>query len=70
GVQRVVAIASGKGGVGKSTVASNLATALAAQGRKVGLLDADVLGPSQQLMMGTKEKPKSDDGKIMDPVVA
>ncbi|MCB1337081.1 MAG: Mrp/NBP35 family ATP-binding protein [Maritimibacter sp.] len=70
GVARVVAIASGKGGVGKSTVASNLAVALAKQGRKVGLLDADVLGPSQQLMMGTKEKPKSDDGKIMDPVVA
>ncbi len=70
GVKQVVAIASGKGGVGKSTVASNLATALAAQGKKVGLLDADVLGPSQQLMMGTKEKPKSDDGKVMDPVVA
>lgn len=70
GVKHVVAIASGKGGVGKSTVASNLAAALAAQGRKVGLLDADVLGPSQQLMMGTAERPKSDDGKIMDPVVA
>jgi ATP-binding protein involved in chromosome partitioning len=70
GVKRVIAIASGKGGVGKSTVASNLAVALAAQGRKVGLLDADVLGPSQQLMMGTKDRPKSDDGKIMDPVVA
>jgi len=70
GVDRVIAIASGKGGVGKSTVSSNLAVALAKQGRKVGLLDADVLGPSQQLMMGTSEKPKSDDGKIMDPVVA
>ncbi|SMH53876.1 Mrp/NBP35 family ATP-binding protein [Maritimibacter sp. HL-12] len=70
GVKRVVAIASGKGGVGKSTVTSNLAVALAAQGLKVGLIDADVLGPSQQLMMGTKDRPKSDDGKIMDPVVA
>jgi ATP-binding protein involved in chromosome partitioning len=70
GVKHVVAIASGKGGVGKSTVTSNLAVALAAQGLKVGLLDADVLGPSQQLMMGAKDRPKSDDGKIMDPVVA
>jgi ATP-binding protein involved in chromosome partitioning len=70
GVGRVIAIASGKGGVGKSTVASNLAVALALQGRRVGLLDADVLGPSQQLMMGTSERPKSDDGKIMRPVMA
>jgi ATP-binding protein involved in chromosome partitioning len=70
GVKKVIAIASGKGGVGKSTVSSNLAVALARQGRKVGLLDADVLGPSQQLMMGTSERPKSDDGKIMQPVEA
>ncbi len=51
-------------------MASNLAVALAAQGRKIGLLDADVLGPSQQMMMGTSEKPKSDDGKTMYPVEA
>ncbi len=70
GVKHVIAIASGKGGVGKSTVSSNLAVALAAQGRKVGLLDADVLGPSQQLMMGTTDKPTSEDGKIMEPVLA
>lgn len=70
GVKHVIAIASGKGGVGKSTVTSNLAVALAAQGRKVGLLDADILGPSQQLMMGTSEKPTSEDGKIMEPVLA
>ncbi len=70
GVKHVIAIASGKGGVGKSTVSSNLAVALAAQGRKVGLLDADVLGPSQQMMMGTNAKPTSEDGKIMEPVLA
>ncbi len=70
GVKHVIAVASGKGGVGKSTVASNLAVALAAQGRKVGLLDADLMGPSQQLMMGTTDKPRSDDGKTMYPVSA
>ena len=69
GVARVVAVASGKGGVGKSTVSSNLAVALAAAGRKVGLLDADILGPSQALMMGITEKPASSDGKNLDPVV-
>ena len=55
GVDRIVAIASGKGGVGKSTVAANLACALAQQGRRVGLLDADVYGPSQQTMLGVPE---------------
>lgn len=66
-MKSVIAIASGKGGVGKSTVSSNLAVALAAAGRKVGLLDADILGPSQALMMGITEKPTSSDGKILDP---
>ncbi len=70
GVDRVIAVASGKGGVGKSTVSSNLAVALAAAGRKVGLLDADILGPSQALMMGATEKPTSADGTVLDPIPA
>jgi ATP-binding protein involved in chromosome partitioning len=69
-VKRVIAIASGKGGVGKSTVAANLALALAQQERAVGLLDADIYGPSQQLMMGTEEGPSGDsEGRII-PVTA
>jgi ATP-binding protein involved in chromosome partitioning len=65
GVKRVVAVASGKGGVGKSTVAANLAHALVRQGHSVGLLDADIYGPSQQLMTGaTDEITGDDDGKI------
>jgi len=66
GVRHVVAVASGKGGVGKSTVAANLALALAADGRSVGLLDADIYGPSQQLMMGASGEPRATaDGKII-----
>ncbi len=70
GIDRIVAIASGKGGVGKSTVASNLAVALARQGRRVGLLDADIYGPSQPKMMGVSKRPASPDGKTIEPLVA
>ena len=70
GIDRIIAIASGKGGVGKSTVASNLAVALARQGRRVGLLDADIYGPSQPRMMGVSKRPASPDGKIIEPLQA
>ena len=70
GVARILAVASGKGGVGKSTVSSNLAVALARQGRRVGLLDADIHGPSQAKMMGVTARPQSPDGKIIEPVEA
>jgi ATP-binding protein involved in chromosome partitioning len=70
GVDRIIAVASGKGGVGKSTVSSNLAVALARQGRRVGLLDADIYGPSQPRMMGVSKRPASPDGKIIEPLHA
>ncbi|MBW6506363.1 MAG: Mrp/NBP35 family ATP-binding protein [Rhodobacteraceae bacterium] len=70
GVARVLAVGSGKGGVGKSTVASNLAVALARAGRRVGLLDADIYGPSQPRMMGVNRRPASPDGKTIIPLVA
>jgi len=70
GVDRILAIASGKGGVGKSTVSSNLAVALAKQGRRVGLLDADIYGPSQPRMMGVSQRPGSPDGKTIIPLKA
>lgn len=70
GIDRIIAIGSGKGGVGKSTVSSNLAVALARQGRRVGLLDADIYGPSQPRMMGVSKRPASPDGKIIEPVHA
>ena len=65
GIKRIYAIASGKGGVGKSTVTSNLAVALAAQGKKIGLLDADLYGPSQVMMMGTTGKPSGTNDHII-----
>ncbi len=68
GVERIIAIASGKGGVGKSTVSANLAVALAAEGRKVGMLDADVYGPSQPRMLGISGRPASPDGKTILPL--
>ena len=68
GVQRIIAVASGKGGVGKSTVAVNLSLALGALGKTVGLLDADVYGPSIPLMMGTQATPRAGHNKKIYPV--
>jgi ATP-binding protein involved in chromosome partitioning len=68
GVKNLIGIASGKGGVGKSTTAINLALALAAEGASVGMLDADIYGPSQPLMMGLSGRPDSPDGKSIEPL--